>query len=149
MAAICTHGMVFSGINLNEPLPIWSYQGFFQNMLLTTERLWSYAHGWESMSHIGDFGKFYAVAVQLICPILAFALFWSLSRVKIGINAWKPMSIALVLAFPTAYIFLAPTGTQPWLEALRTVAVFLLMVWSAGVSRGHLRRVAPAIARPS
>jgi hypothetical protein len=32
-------------VNLNEPLPISTYQGFFQHMLLGVERLWSYLHG--------------------------------------------------------------------------------------------------------
>ncbi len=66
VAAVLTHGMVFSGVNLNEPLPVSTYQGFFRHILLATERLWSYAHGWQPMSHTHDFGRFYAPFVQLM-----------------------------------------------------------------------------------
>ena len=135
VAAVFTHGMVFSAVNLNEPLPISTYQGFFQHMLLATERLWSYAHGWQPMSHIRDFGRFYAPTVQLICPLIGFALFWILSRHKVGINFWKPMAIALLLTIPSGYIALVPGYALPWVEVARTILIVLLMVWSVGAIR--------------
>ena len=136
VAAVFTHGMVFSGVNLNEPLPISTYQGFFQHVLLATERLWSFAHGWQPMSHIRDFGRFYAPVVQLTCPLMGFALFWMLSRHELGFKVWKPMAIALLLTIPSAYISLVSAGALPWVEAARTTLIVFLMVWSVGAIRG-------------
>jgi hypothetical protein len=141
VAAVLTHGVVFSAVNLNEPLPISTYQGFFQHILLATERLWSYAHGWQPMSHIHDFGRFYAPAVHLICPLIGFALFWVISRHKVGINFWKPLAIALLLTIPSSFIALAPRYALPWVEVARTVLIVLSMVWSVGAIRIH-RRIA-------
>src|SRR5580700_277255 len=106
VAAVFTHGMVFSGMNLDEPLPISTYQGFFRHMLLAIERLWSYAHGWQPMSHIDDFGHFYANTVHLICPLIGFALFWIVSRHKVSITFWKPMGIVLLLAILPGFVAL-------------------------------------------
>ena len=103
VAAVFTHGMVFSGMYLNELLPVSTYQGFFQRMLFAAERLWSYAHGWQPMSHIRDFGGFYAQTVHLICPLIGFALFWIVSRHKVGIKVWKPLAIALLLTIPPSF----------------------------------------------
>lgn len=103
LAAVFTHGMVFSGLNLNQPWPISTYQGFFRHILLATERLWSYAHGWQPMSHIRDFGHFYAPAVHLICPLIGFAVFRMVSGHKVGIAVWKPVGIALALAIPPSF----------------------------------------------
>lgn len=135
VAAVFTHGMVFSGINLNESLPISTYQGFFTHALLATERLWSNAHGWQPMSHIKDFGRFYALTAHLICPLIGFALFWILSRHKVSINFWKPMAIALLLTFPSSYIDLLPGYALLWVEVTRTILIVLLMVWSVGATR--------------
>ncbi|MGA3017540.1 MAG: hypothetical protein ABSF62_10515 [Bryobacteraceae bacterium] len=138
VAAVFTHGMVFSGMNLNGPLPISTYQGFFQHMLLTTERLWSHAHGWQPMCHIDDFGRFYAQTVHLICPLIGFALFWIISRHKVGINFWKPMAIALLLSIPPGFIALAPLYawvSKTWVEVARTLLIVSLMLWSAGAIR--------------
>jgi len=139
VAAIFTHGMVFSAMYLNELLPISTYQGFFQHMLFATEALWSYAHGWQPMSHIRDFGRFYAQTVHLICPLLGFALFWIASRHKVGINFWKPIGIALLLTIPSSSIVLAPFYAlgfkEPWVEVVRTLLIVLLMVWSVGAVR--------------
>jgi hypothetical protein len=139
VAAVFTHGTVFSAMNLNVPLPISTYQGFFQHMLLATERLWSYAHGWQPMSHIDDFGRFYAHTVHLICPLIGFALFWIVSRHKVGIKFWKPIGIALLLTVPPGFIALAPFYAlglkEPWVEVVRTLLIVLLMVWSVGAIR--------------
>jgi hypothetical protein len=131
--------MVFSGMNLNAPLPISTYQGFFQHMLLATERLWSYAHGWQPMSHIHDFGRFYAPAVHLICPLIGFALFWITSRHEVGINFWKPLAIALLLTIPPSVSDLVPSYAVPWVEGARTILIVLLMGWSVGAIRIYYR----------
>jgi hypothetical protein len=131
-AAVITHGMVFSAVNLNEHLPISTYRGFFQYMLLATERLWSYAHGWQPMSHIRDFGHFYAPTIQLICPLIGFALFWILSRHNVGIEVWKPLAIVLLPAIAPGFSDLAPGYAIPWVEVARTILIVLLMVWSVG-----------------
>lgn len=39
VAAVFTHGLVLSAMDLNESLPIWTYQGFFQHLPLATDRL--------------------------------------------------------------------------------------------------------------
>jgi ABC-type Fe3+ transport system permease subunit len=139
VAAVCTHGMVFSAMNWNQPLPISTYRGFFQHVLLATERLWSYAHGWQPMSHIDDFGLFYAHTVHLICPLIGFALFWIVSRQKVGIELWKPLAIALLLTVPPSLIALAPFYAlglrEPWVDVVRTLLIVLLMVWSVGAIR--------------
>jgi hypothetical protein len=141
VAAVFTHGMVFSGVNLNEPLPISTYQGFFQHMLLATERLWSYAHGWQPMSHIRDFGHFYAPTIHVICPLIGFALFWIISQHKVGINFWKPLAIALLLTMPPSFSDLASRNAIPWVEVARTALIVSLMVWSVGaikISKPHI-----------
>ena len=132
VAAVFTHGMVFSGMYLNELLPVSTYQGFFQRMLFAAERLWSYAHGWQPMSHIRDFGGFYAQTVHLICPLIGFALFWIVSRHKVGLSVWKPLAIALLLTIPPSFSDLVSVDATPWVEAARTVLIVLLMVWSVG-----------------
>jgi hypothetical protein len=124
--------MVLSAVNFDEPLPISSYQGFFQIFAAVTERLWSYAHGWQPTSHIRDFGHFYAPMVQLLCPLVGFAIFLVISRHKVGTNFWKPLAAALLLAIPTGYIGLVPGYAIPWVEAARTILMVLVMVWSVG-----------------
>ena len=95
LAAVFTHGLVSSAMYFKEePLPIAAYQGFFQQILLATERLWSRAHGWQPLSHIQDFGHFYAPLVQLVGPLVGFALFWIMSRHKVGVDLWNPVGIA-------------------------------------------------------
>ncbi len=131
-AAVATHGLVFSAMYLDGSLPVSTYHGFFQYFLLGVERLWSYGHGWEPMSHIRDFGWFYAPVVQFLCPVIGFALFWLLSRHKVGPRIWKPTAIAVLLAVPSAYIGLVPGSALPWVEMARTLVVLLLMVYSVG-----------------
>ncbi len=131
VAAVVTHGMVFSGVNFDEQ-PISTYQAFFRNLLLATERLWSYAHGSEPMSHIRDFGHFYAPTIQLICPLVGFALFWTISRHKVGINIWKPLIVAILLSIPPIFSGLVSREAVPLFEVARTTLVTLLMMWSVG-----------------
>ena len=135
VAAVVTHGVVFSGVNFDEPLPASTYQDFFRHMLLETERLWSYAHGWQPMSHIRDFGHFCAPTIQLVCPLIGFALFWILSRHRVGSNFWKPLAIGLLLAVLPGLSDLASRGATPWVEAARTILIVFLMVWSVGAIR--------------
>jgi hypothetical protein len=136
-AAIFTHGMVYSAMDLAEPLPASTYRGFFQYTLFAMERLWSQAHGWQSMSHVEEFGPFYARAVHLICPLLGFALFWIISRHNVGINAWKPLAIALILTTPLGVVIDAPfsvLGPGPS-QVARALIIVLAMVWSVGAFR--------------
>jgi hypothetical protein len=135
VAALFTHGMVFSALNFDPPLPIWTYQGFFRHILLATERLWSYAHGWQPLSHIRDFGHFYATTVHLTCPLVGFLLFWIASRRKVGISLCKPLAIASLLTLPNGYTTSVPGYALPWVEAARTILVLLLMLWSVGAIR--------------
>jgi hypothetical protein len=134
-AAIFTHGMVFSAMDLSERLPISTYRGFFQHILFATEGMWSYAHGWQPMSHIRDFGHFYAPIIHLICPLIGFTLFWILSRHRVGVNVWKPLAISLLMTIPPTISDLTSGYVIPLVEAARTVIIVLLMVWSVGAVR--------------
>ena len=134
-AAVVTHAAVFSGLYFDDPFPVSWYQGSFREAALAIERLWSYAHGWQPMSHIRDFGSFYAPMVQLLCPLLGFALFLMISRHRVGQNVWKPVSIAALLAIPFGYISVLPIDAIPWMEAARTILVILLMACSVGAIR--------------
>jgi len=136
-AAAFTHGVVLSAVNFNEPLPISTYQGFFGHIVSAVERLWSYAHGWQSMSHIHDFGWFLAPTSQVICPLIGFALFWAISQYRVGRNLWKPVAIALLAALPNGYNDGVPCHALPWIEAARTMLIVLLMVWSVGSLRHY------------
>src|SRR5579884_456807 len=126
-AAIFTHGMVFAGLNWNQPSRS-AYRRFFQQALSAIERLWSYTHGWQPLSHIDRFGHFYAHTVHLLCPLMGFALFCLASRHKLDMWLWKPLGIAVLLALPPAVTLLTPfygLGLTLWVEVART----LLIVW--------------------
>jgi hypothetical protein len=129
LAAVFTHGLVSSAMYFDQDLPPVTYQGFFQQILLATERLWSHAHGWQPLSHIRDFGHFYAPVVQLVGPLVGFALFWITSRHKVGIDFWKPVGIALLMGIPPLFNF---GSAEPWVQAFRTVVIVMFMVWSVG-----------------
>jgi len=135
IASVFTHGMVFSAVNFNDPLPVPPYQGFFRHLVLATERVWSYTHGWPPLSHIRDFGPFYAPAVELGCPLLGFALFRMLSREKVGTNVWKPLAIAALLSMAPDVLSGASAAALPWWEAARTAAIVFAMAWSVGAIR--------------
>jgi hypothetical protein len=136
VAAFLTHGMVYSAVHFDRPLPVSMYDAFFRWILLAIEQLWSHAHGWQPMSHIHDFGHFYAPVVQVICPLIGFAVFCAISRQKLGSACWKPLAIALPLT-------VVSSDGLPWVEAARTAAVVLLMVWSVGaISLGRRVQVA-------
>ena len=148
-AALLTHGMVYSALDLSEALPISTYKGFFQHLLFAIERLWSYVHGWQPMSHIEAFGRFYALTVHLLCPLIGFALFWTISRYNVGRNIWKPTAIALLLLTPLQQVILTPLLAlgvgESWAETTRTLLLVLAMVWSVGAFR-MFRPKAPAAA---
>jgi len=126
VATVFTHGVVDSAVNFNDPSSS-PYQGFFRHILLATERLWSYAHGWQPLSHIRDFGHFYAPVVHLICPLIGFALFRILWRHKLGVALWKPLAVATLLTMAPDVLSGAPAGALPWWEAARTAVIVLAM----------------------
>lgn len=131
-AAVFTHGMVFSAVYFDGPLPASTYQEFFQQILVATEWAWSHAHGWAPMSHIRDFGHFYAPAIQLVCPLIGFGLYWWMSGKKVGRQVWKPLAIAGLLVAPPSLSDLVGGVGTPWAEGARTIAIVLFMVWSVG-----------------
>jgi hypothetical protein len=139
VAAILTHGMVYSALDLSEGLPISTYKGFFQHVLCAIERMWSYVHGWQSMSHIQNFGWFYAGTVHILCPLIGFALFWMISRYNVGRNIWKPLAIALIMVTPLQLVMLKPLLAlgvgESVAETIRTLLLVLAMVWSVGAFR--------------
>ena len=138
-AAILTHGMVYCALDLSDGSSISTYKGFFEHILFAIERLWSYVHGWQSMSHIRDFGGFYALTVQLLCPLIGFAIFWTISGYNVGRNIWKPMAIALILATPLQLVIFKPFLTLglglSGAETARTLLLVLAMVRSVGAFR--------------
>ena len=150
VAAVFTHGTVLAGVSLNEPAGS-TYEGFFRQVALATERLWSYANGWEPMSHVRDFGQFYAPAVELICPLLGFGVFWIISRHKVGLKFWKPVAIVTLLAIPRGYLAVVPWTALPIVEVARTLFIVALMMWSVGAIRlrsflrDPIRQPAPAL----
>jgi hypothetical protein len=91
------------------------------------------------MSHIEEFGHFYAHTVDLICPLIGFSLFWMISRRKVGIQFWKPVGIALLLTFQPGSLAFIPIYAlglgYTWSEVVRTLLVVLSMAWSVGAIR--------------
>jgi hypothetical protein len=137
VAGFLTYGIVRAAQNLGDILPVSTYYGFFQHIAFAVERLWSNAHGWQSWSNLEQFGRFYARMVRLLCPSIGFALFWIISRHRVGINVWKPMAIATILALTplltvTDAPFLALGWGRAWSEVVRTVLIVWLMAWSVG-----------------
>jgi hypothetical protein len=127
VASVVTHGLVDSAMYFDSSLRS-TYEEFFRALVVVTERLWSYAHGWPSLSHVRDFGGFFAPLVQVSCPVIGFFLFWVLSRHDVGRRWWKPLAIAALLASVRGFL----PVTSPWVEATATAAAVLLMVWSVG-----------------
>jgi hypothetical protein len=146
LTAVTTHGIVSSGMDLGKPLPPWTYEGFFQHVILGVGRLWSYAHGWtgpgdlSALTHMGnldDFGRFLAHAVFLVCPLLGFLAFSLVSRARVTWQWWKPLAIAVVFTTPLQRIIHDPLRSvglnEPLAEAARATMVFVLMVWIGAV----------------
>ena len=144
VAAVTTHGFVYSGMRLG-PLdpPLATYTGFFQNALFAFWRLWSHAHGWEpvmtgrQLNHVEEFGQFFAHAVIFACPLLGFCIFWLAARQRVGWQWWKPLVLAL--AFPLddliRQVFRSAGLNEPLAETARALVIFALMLWSVGAIR--------------
>jgi len=150
LACLSANCLVSAAVDLSRALPFWSYKGLGLHVLLVVEWLWSKAHGWPSFSHLDDFGRWYAYAVRIGCPLLGFLVFWLISRCQIGWDLWKPLLIASVcgpLSTLTCDLFSRdisrfvgrvtnadsyPAIWEPWWEMLAAVLVFALMVWSVG-----------------
>ena len=138
-AAVLTHGAVSSGMHFESSklMPPYTYQGFFARALTSIWRLWGYAHGWMPMSHVEEFGRFYASLVLLTCPLIGFGVFWFVSRQEAGRQFWKPLAVAIAFATPVQQFmrqgFLALGMDEPAAEATRAVVVLLLMIFSIGL----------------
>jgi hypothetical protein len=120
VAALVTYGLVWSAVHFEEPSPASAAP--FRQALAATEWLWSAAHGWPAMSHIRDFGAFYAPAVRLTGPLLGFGLLVALRRRKPGTDVWSALALCVVLAVVPGL------PSSPWLEAARSAAALAAMV---------------------
>src|SRR5580704_7218959 len=101
-AAVLTHGAVSSGLHLESSklMPPYTYQGLFARALMSVWRLWDHTHGWMPMSHVEEFGRFYAGLVLLTCPLIGFGIFCFVSRQHVSGQFWKPLAVAIVFATP-------------------------------------------------
>ncbi len=138
VAMVSTHGLVYSGIQLDpsKPLPLSTYAGLFERILLSVWRAWNALHGWQPMSHADEFGRFLALATFLLCPLLGFLAFWLASRLTLPGTWWKPLAIAIAFATPLQLVlsgaFRSIGMDTAQAEAARALVVFLLMAWSIG-----------------
>jgi hypothetical protein len=141
VALVSTHGLVYSGINLdtNKPMPLSTYQGFFEHILLASWRFWNSAHAGERLSNASEFGQFLAISTFLTCPLLGFVVFWLAARLPLGRAWWKPFAIAIAFTTPLqqipSVIFQSTGMDAAQAEAARALLVFLLMAWSTGAIR--------------
>lgn len=91
------------------------------------------------MSHVEEFGGFYAYLVLLTCPLIGFAVFWVVSRPEVGWQFWKPFAVAIAFAPPAQQFmrhgFLALGMDEPAAEAARAVVVLLLIIFSIAAFR--------------
>jgi hypothetical protein len=140
-AVVSTHGLVYAGIHLDphHPMPVLTYRGSFEHILLASWRFWNSVHGWEPLSHAGDFGKILALATLLTCPLLGFLVFWLTSGLELGWARWKPLAIAIASTTPLQQVlsgaFRSTSIDAAQAEAARALVVFLLMVASSGAIR--------------
>src|SRR6267154_5019886 len=102
VALVSTHGLVYSGIHLDthQPMPLFTYQGFFEHILLASWRFWNSVHGWAPLRHAGDFGNVLALGTFLTCPLLGFMVFWLAARLPLDRAWWKPFAIAIAFTTP-------------------------------------------------
>ena len=136
IAAVLTHGFVYSGSNLNGWLPPRTYHGIFQNVIQSAWDLWNYVHGWPSgQNHAYEFGRQFFGFVIFGCPMLAFGVFALAARLRLGWRWWRPVTVAVAMTVP-AMAFYNPLRTlgldQASAETVRALVVYALMVWSAG-----------------
>jgi uncharacterized membrane protein len=137
VAAVLTHGLVYSGMRLDGPLSPLSYRGMFQDAVLTIWNAWNFLHGWPiGRNHVEEFGRHcLAPFVLFVCPMIGFVLFTVIAKQKVGWQWWKPATIAAVLTAVSMLVQnpLRLLGVDLALaETARAVFVFILMVWSVG-----------------
>lgn len=148
LAAVATHGLVSSAMDMSNLQPVWTYHGFFQQIVLSTWRLWIEAHGWKGSGdlvgmnhsiHLDDFGQFYAPAVFLVCPLLGFWVFSLAAHARADWHWWKPMAIAVAFATPQQQVIRNPLLSvglsEPVADVVRAIVVVALMAWSVGAVR--------------
>ena len=93
VAAVLTHGIVSSGLNLTgvERLLLYTYRGFFSHVIFAIWRLLALAHGLASISILNApvkdlelFGRFFAFFCLFTFPLIGLALSASLSSQRIS-----------------------------------------------------------------
>jgi hypothetical protein len=141
-SAILTYGLVISGTRVDlTALQAGTYQGIFTRVLSITWAVWSQLRGVQPFSHGDEFGRFYAVLVFLLCPLIGFGIFWLSSRRKNTAQLWKPLAIAVIFATPLERFMRSGFSTiglnLPWAEVVRTSVVLMLMIWSVEAMRNH------------
>lgn len=141
VSAVLTHGFVYSSIRLAGALSPLTYQGFFQNMILSIWGIWNHLQGWPAdRSHVEEFGRFcMAPFVLLVCPVVGFAIFTIVARLPIGRHCWKPIMVAIALtvlaiAVPNPLRSVGLDVAQA--EAGRAAVVFFLMIWTVAAPSG-------------
>lgn len=79
-------------------------------------------------------GKFYALTVNLVCPLIGFALFLALYRRRLGWGAWLALAVLLLAAVAPLprYFFTGPE--------LHATAVALAMISSVALLPDAKRR---------
>lgn len=139
VTGIVVYGAVVSGMTLDVARPWTTYLGFFQHILFSIERSWSAAHGWTSLSHIDDFGRFYAGAVSFGAPLLGFLAYLAAARPEVGRKLLTPLAIALSQITPLTQAIDYPLRTiglrPPASVLIPATLVLLAMIWSSGASR--------------
>jgi hypothetical protein len=134
IAALLTHGFVYSGMRLSKPLSVFTYEGSFQRAILSLWHAWTDIHGQAPMTHADDFGRFMAHFVFFVCPVLSFAFYALVRQQRMNWQWWKPLAIAVAFATPLQQAIRHPLLSlglnEPWAEAARAVVVFVLMVVS-------------------
>lgn len=132
IAALPTHGFVYSGIRLSKPLSAFTYEGAFQRVILSLWHAWTGIHGQAPMSHADDFGTFMAHLVFFVCPALGFAFYALVTDQRMSWQWWKPLAIAFATPLQQAIRqpLLSLGLNEPWAEAARAVVVFVLLVVS-------------------
>jgi hypothetical protein len=153
VSARLTYGLVISAMRIDlAAMQAGNYPRFSTHILATTWILWSQIRGVQPLSHADEFGRFYAVLVFLVCPLIGFGIFWLGSQQKIGMQLWKPLAIAIIFATPLERLLrsgFSEVGLDMlWAEVIRTTLVLLLMMWSVGAMRNHSAVHEPVRIRP-
>jgi hypothetical protein len=131
-----TYGMVDAAEHYTawKLMPFTTYQGFFSTLFGWIWNTWCDFNGFAPFSHPNDFLPFFTRATLLGLPLIGFILFWFASGDKVGRQIWKPLLIAVVfstpLETPVRAAFEALGMERPAAEALRSIVVLVLMIWS-------------------